>query len=270
MIFTYLASLLASKEKPQIDKFLRLLWLSHRVEWVINLCEQLVSIEPKVHILFLQQLTENHVTKYTSEIIRQLLIKYPKPEHNVCLEVSKMLKEDTFIGAACAVAIGSEKNTSWNKEFYHKIRTLKQLEIGPWRKYLNSVKEKINELCPILETKSVEYTLGLFNEPLSNSTKNTSSTNEILSLYNGRMFRNKHMRTCVEIALDLPLKQSDFHMFAEHMGDEPLVIITKNLDEKITVPKNMYVVFIDSTKSFGERIFPYVEIISTWNLFDHM
>lgn len=269
-MFGYISSLFTSKEKPQLSQFLKLLWLSHRVEWVMSLIGQLETIESNVPVLFLQQLTENHVTKYTSEIVKQLLIKYPKPEQGVCLEVSKMLKEDTFIGAACAQAIGNEKNTNWNKEFYHKIRVLKSLEIGPWRKYLQAVKAKLDELRPILETKTTEYTLGLFNEPLNFTVKNTSSTQEILSLYNGRMFKNKVLRTVIEVPLDRALTQKDFHLFAEYMSNEPLVIITKHVDADVKPPKNMYVVFMESSKSFGERILPFVEVISTWNVLDHM
>jgi phage host-nuclease inhibitor protein Gam len=268
-MFGYLTSLFTTPQKPELNQFLKMLWLSHRVDWVMSLIGQVESIEVNVPVLFLQQLTEANVTKYTSEIVKQILIKYPKPENGVCLEVSKMIKEDTFIGGSCAHAIGNEKNT-YNKEFYHKIRVLKSLEIGPWRKFLQSVKAKLDELRPNLETKTIEYTLGLFNEPLNFTVKNTSSTQDILSLYNGRMFKNKVLRTVIEVPLDGALKQCHFHNFAEHMGDEPLVIITKHVDVDVKPPKNMYVVFLESTKSFGERILPFAEIISTYNVLDHL
>lgn len=257
----------ATKEEPKLESFMKMLWLSPRIDWVDKILEQLLEKDSNSIVIFLNQLSESLVTRHTSEIVKNILIKYNHSKWNVCMAVCKLLVPDTFVGAACAQAIGNEKS-SYNKDFYHKIRVFKAMEMGVWRKFLQSCRNKMDEFQPSLKTKTIEYSCGLFNEPLNFTLKNPSSTNNILSLYNGRIYKNQIMRTPIEVPLDIPFSQKDFHSFAEHAGSEPLVIICKHIGEGITVPKDFYLVFTETTKTFGERIYPFVEVVSTWNLLD--
>jgi len=267
VVFSFISSLFSTKSKLQIQAFLKLLWFSQRLDWIDSQISELMKIEPTAPVMFLCALTESNVTTLTQSIIRNLLIKYPKPEYGVCLQVSKMLGEGTFVGAACAQAIGIEKSP-YNKEFYHKIRVLKTMEQGQWRKFLIAVKSHMDNFKPSLFTKTIDYTCGLFNEPLDYTCKNPSHTCEILSLYKGRIYKNKLMRTPIEIPLDIPFTQKDFHLLVEMTGNEPIVIVTKHIGQDVIVPKNFHLVFIDSTASYGERIYPFIGESATWNLLD--
>lgn len=259
MAFSFISAIFSSKSSPEIQGFLKLLWFSSRIDWISDIIEQLVKIEPKAHIMFLNCLEEKSVTQSTSAIIKKLLIKYYSLD-GLCLQVSKMLHENTAIGRACAFAIGVEKSN----DYYHKLRALVGMEQGQWRKFLSSLKS--HEFKQHVFPKTLDYICGLFNEPLNYTCKNPSSKNNILSLYKGHIYRNKHLRTPIEVSLDIPFSQKDFHFFVEFLGDEPIVIITKHIDKNVIVPNNFYLVFTETTQSFGERILPYIG--ETYNLLD--
>jgi hypothetical protein len=212
--------------------------------------------------MFLNSLDETTVTANTLSIIKNLLTKYYLLD-GLCLQVSKMLCSETNIGRACAFAIGVEKS-NYNNNFYHKIRVILGMEQGQWRKFLSSLKSY--EFKPHVFPKTLDYICGLFNEPLDYTCKNPSSKNNILSLYKGYIYKNKHLRTPIEVPLDIPFSQQDFHSFVEFLGDEPIVIITKHIDKNVTVPNNFYLIFTETTQSFGDRILSYVG--ETYNLLD--
>jgi hypothetical protein len=251
----------SSKEPKYVNKdLLKMLWLSDRPDWVMDIIAQMTKDNEEIPSIFM-----TCIIPYSSELVKRLLIAYPQPKWNVCLQVSKLLVENTPTATVCANAIGTE-HAKYNKEFYHKLRVLKGMEMGQWRKFLALLR---GEKLDVVKAKSKPYTLGLFNEPFGTSKKilgNPSIDNDILSLYKGHVYRNRIMRVPVEIELDDEFKQADFHGFASGMIDESLVIITKHIGEGVIPPKNVYLVFIESSKSFSERILPYFEEASH-NLF---
>lgn len=270
MVFAFLSSLFSTAPKAPVstvlDTFYQTLWLSKRTDWVLTLIAQLYEIDQTAPASFMARLQESHVTAHSSTIIKQLLITYPKPEQDVCKQVSLLLVTDSCVGVACATAIGNEKHT-YNKQFYHKIRVLKGLEQGDYRKLLTEIKGSV-VTSPPLASSATKYTLGLFNEPIPHVVKNPSDKHDIMSVYKGYAYRNKILRTPIELPLDIPFVQKDFHLFAEVVGDEPMVIVVRHIGPDVVVPKGYFLVFVESTKSFGERILPFVDGITESNLLD--
>lgn len=267
MVFSFFGFFSSPKPKPNLERFLRMLWLSNRPEWVSKQIEYLTETDKGVPVLFLTLLNNSIITPHTSEIIKNLLITYSKPEWNVCLQVSKMLSSaNAQLELVCVLAIGSEKST-YNREFYHKIRVLKTMEIGAWRKYLTNIKTVTKQVFKEYQ-KTIDYTLVLFNEPLNYTSKNPSKTQDIISLYKGNIYKNKIMRTPIEVSLDTPFEQRDLHLLVDYIKEEPVVIITKTISENVIPPSNVFVVFMDSSKSYGPNILPYIGEQSTFSLID--
>lgn len=266
MVFSIFNFFASQKPKPNVERFLKMLWLSQRPTWVSQVIAQLTENDKGIPVLFLTLLKDTHITQCTVEIIKNLLIAYPKPEWNVCQQVSKMLSpENAQIELVCVLAIGSEKS-SYNREFYHKIRVLKMHEIGQWRKYLTHIKSSTNLICGKFDRKT-DYTTVLFNEPLDFTLRNTSKENDIISLYKGTIYKNKILRSPIEVSLPISFTQRDFHLLVDYMT-EPLVIIVKNVDENVVPPPNVYLVYIENSKSFGANILPYVEDLSSDRVLD--
>jgi len=62
----------------------------------------------------------------------------------------------------------------------------------------------------------------------------------------------------VETPLETPLTQKDIYTFQkEAKTKEPIVIIASNIDENVYLPENVWVVFTNSTKSWGDRVIPF-------------
>jgi len=283
-MFSYLSSFVYSekKEKPTVDHILAALWFCKKTDRVMTLIEKLTELDNNVPRLFLEKLTEEKVNVFTQKIIKKLLTKYNAPKWGVCKKVADFLKKDSYcnvatddkstscIASACAIAIGTEK-AKWNKEFYHKIRVLKSMEMAEWRKFLKEVRKRENYIAPE-KTEVRYYTLGLFNEPLHRVVINTSGQDvPVISVYKGAVHKNKHCRSPIEIPLDTPLTQKDLNIFLKEKRDEPMVIIAKNIGKGVSPPEDVYICFMNDSESFGKGIYPYIsnnDVSSTISFFD--
>lgn len=262
-MFGYLTSFVYSSEKSQPigEHILSMLWYCKKVDHVLKIVDKMAEGNNKVPKAFLEQLSEEKVTTHTHKVIKEILSKYNAPSWGVCKKVADYLTDKTpCIASACAIAIGTEK-VKWNREFYHKIRVLKSLEMGEWRKLLKDFRKKENYVVieEVAETK--KYSLGLFNEPLHKPVINPSGLdNPILSIHKGTVYKNKHCRTPIEIAMDDPLTQHDINKFvSEKDVNEDIVIITKSVAKDVVPPEGVYVCFIVDTESFADRVYPYVD-----------
>lgn len=264
-MFGYLSSFVweTKEEQPVGEHILDMLWHCRKVNHVLDVVDKMTEGNKQVPLVFMQQLTEDKVAAHTHKIIKEILIKYNAPSWGVCKQVADYLTDKTpCIASACAIAIGTEK-VKWNKEFYHKIRVLKGMEMGEWRKVLKQHRAKEDYVITEKVKTPREYTLGLFNEPLHKTVINTSGQDvPILSLYKGTIYKNKHCRTPIEIALDDPLTQKDISKFvAEKNVNEDIVIICKSVDKDVVPPEGVYVCFMETTDSFVDRVYPYVDNI---------
>lgn len=265
-MFGYLTSFVFSEKNSQSDgkHILSTLWYCKKVEHIMKIVDKMAELNKDAPVLFLQQLTEKKVETHTHKIIKEVLIKYNAPSWKVCKQVSDYLSDKTpCIASACAIAIGTEK-VKWNKEFYHKIRVLKDMEMGEWRKFLKNLRSKEDYVRAKTSNDIKNHTFGLFNEPLHKTVINNSECDmPILSLYKGEFKTNKHCRSPIEISLDEPLTQKDVSKFVDKKhADEDLVIITKFVDKDVSPPKGVYVCFMDETDSFADRVYPFVDNIS--------
>jgi len=247
------------KVEPSGEQILSMLWYSHKTEKIMKIIEKLTKLRENTPLLFIKSLKPCQVGSTTPEILKQLLTNYNAPKWGVCKWVADYLKQitPTPITTALAIAIGTEKAT-WNKEFYHKIRVLLSMEMGQWRKFLNE-KRKGPEFVTIDKKPVKRYSIGLFNEPVDLVTLNPSGMDvPIVTCYKKNITKNKHCRTPIEIPLDIPFQQSDFHSFIAEKKAEPMVIITKNIGKDVIVPDGFYLLFVNDTDSFGKGIYPYI------------
>jgi hypothetical protein len=258
-MFSYLSTIFSKPlPEPLGEQMLSVLWYSQKVEKVLNIVEKLTKLHETAPLTFMKFLKPIHVSPVTDEIVKQILMKYNAPKYGVCKWVGDYLVNNSnLITTAFTLAIGTEK-ASWNKEFYHKIRVLNGLEMGAWRKLLND-RRKGPEYGIIEPRDPIKYTIGLFNEPVVAVTLNTSGQDiPIISVYKNQIYRNTHSRSPIELALDVPFQQSDFHLFISEKKDENMVIITKKIGKNVVVPEGIYLVFIEDTESFGKGIYPYI------------
>uniref|UniRef100_A0A6C0JUG8 Uncharacterized protein n=1 Tax=viral metagenome TaxID=1070528 RepID=A0A6C0JUG8_9ZZZZ len=261
--------------KPQLQQLLKMLWLCDKPETVLATIEKLTKTDDTVPKLFLQQF--KYTTPNTVCIIKGLLETYYAAKYEVCSTAAEMLVEDTILGSYIALAIGTEGNKH-NKDFYHKIRVLKKMEMGPWRKFLGSCKnEKTNSIFNTDNKEISSFTLGLFNEPFASrespvynkTVSNPSRVNDILSLYKGTIYKNKILRTPIEVSLDKPLEQKDIHGFIRGLAsDEPLVIVCKKIDRDVSPPGNVFIIYLEDTESIHNNIFPFINNLVIVNLID--
>ena len=270
-MISYLSSFIYSdQEKPTGEQILSTLWYCPKTDRVMTLVNKMTKLNEKTPLMFMQQLTEEKVSSTTHKIIKEMLSLYNSPKWGVCKFVADLMTEkNPCMSAACAIAIGNEKSKS-NKEYYHKIRVLKSLEMAEWRRELKEVKRKetyvVNDSLPEIK----HFSIGLFNEPLHKPVLNTSGQDvPILSSYKNKMYKNKNCRSPIEISLDIPFTQEDFHLFIKEKKDEPLVIITKYVGKNVVPPEGIYLCFIKDTDSFSPGIYPYLSNKSLDNFFDY-
>jgi hypothetical protein len=259
-MFSYLSSFVYSaQEKPTGEQILTTLWYCTKTERVIKIVNKMTKINQKTPLMFMQQLSEEKVSSNTHKIIKEILTLYNAPKWGVCKYIADLMNDKTpCIAAACAIAIGSEKS-KWNKKFYHKIRVLKGMEMSEWRKFLKEIKRKENYVIKEQSEKIKKYSLGLFDEPLHACALNTSGQDvPILSVYKNKLYKNTHCRSPIEIPLETPFEQKDFHLFIGEKKDEPLVIVTQYIGKNVVPPEGIYLCFIKDTESYSKGIYPYI------------
>jgi hypothetical protein len=246
------------KQEPNGDQILAMLWFSQKIEKSMKIIDKLTKLHENTPLLFIKSLNPSQVTAITPEILKLLLSNYNAPKWGICKWVSDYLKiSSNPITTALSIAIGTEK-ASWNKEYYHKIRVLSGMEMGQWRKFLNE-KRRGPEFITIEKQPIKKYSIGLFNEPVDLVTLNPSGMDvPIVTCYKKNITKNKHCRTPIELPLDIPFQQSDFHSFIAEKKAEPMVIITKNIGQDVIVPEGFYLLFVNDTESFGKGIYPYI------------
>lgn len=270
-MFSYFSSLITTpKQVPTGEQILAMLWYSQKVDKIMDTIDKLTKLNETTPLTFLKTLTTDRVSKHTSEIIVKVLQQYNTPKWGVCKFIADYLDNFDTITTAYSIAIGTEK-CKWNIEFYHKIRVLKSLELSAWRKLLNE-KRQGPEFVVTNPADKTAYTLGLFNEPLNQVIVNPSDKNPIISVYKKMITLNSLSRTPIEIPLDVPFQQSNFHSFIS-IQSEPVVIVTKYIGPNVVPPKGIFLLFIESTESYSPGIYPYVankNYNSLVNLFEMM
>jgi len=262
-MFGYLASFFTSTTPLQaenVSHMLAMLWHCKKISHVKEVVNKLTNANEQAPLIFIQELSADKVASHTYRIVKEILIHYNAPSWGVCKYIADNL-DKPVIGPVFAISIGTEKEKSrWNKEFYHKIRVIKGMELGQWRKYLKDIRTKLDNVPPKSNTEQCHYTLGLFDEPLCKTVFNTSMENPILSIYKGKITKNKHFRSPIEVELDQTLTQQDVLKFvSEKDVNENLVIIAKKVGKDVNPPEGVYVCFMEETESFSDRVYPYID-----------
>lgn len=225
---------------------------SSDVEFMVKTLKNAMDTWKNIHVSFLSQLAKGESYESTVELMKGMMTEWPE---DLAQTMSDLLKSENVCAAK---AMGSEKS-KFNKQYYTLVRNAMKMSSEDFRKFLVAIRKGMED-APLVVEGTKPYCLCLFNEPLVFNITNLKCNEDvpIITLYKGVIKRHPYMYDPVETQLDAPLTQNDVYTLQkEAKTNVPLVILAANIDENVVLPENVWVVFTESTKSWGSRIVPF-------------
>lgn len=222
------------------------------VEFFMTTLKGAVEKWPGIQSTFLKEFATGQVLEATVEMVKAMMIEWPEELKPV---MAGLLKAENVVAA---MAMGSEKS-KFNKSYYTLVRDEMKMQSEEFRKHLVSIRkgwEVVSKTFP--STKP--YCLCLFNEPLVFNITNIPCNKDlpIITMYKDKVEKHEYIYDPTNLLLEKPLMQKDIYEFQKHANTEhPIVIITGNVDKNVVVPENVWIVFTNSTDSWGDRIIPF-------------
>jgi hypothetical protein len=163
---------------------------------------------------------------------------------DLCESMKMLIKKDNILAG---MAMGTERS-SYNTNYYTLVKNSLNMTHSEFRKKLVDLKGLWDVIVRIYP-QTRQYTICLHNEPL-----NYKITNSIIyTCYRDVLKMHEYIYDPVETQLNTPLNSPIWN----YIKQRPLVIITSNIDAQMDPPKDVYLIYTESTKSWGARILPY-------------
>lgn len=222
------------------------------VEFFMKTLKSAVSIWPGIHVAFLPQFANGELLESSVEMLKAMMAEWPE---DLAVPMAGLLNANSIVAAK---AMGSEKS-KFNTLYYTPVRNALKMTAEDFRKFLVTTRKGWDVVLRTCETTK-PYCLCLFNEPLMFNITNIKCNEDIpiITMYKGEIKRHPYMYDPVETPLETPLTQKDIYTLQkEAKTKEPIVIIASNIGENVYLPNNVWVVFTNSTKSWGDRVIPF-------------
>jgi len=196
---------------------------------------------PNIHSKILLGFLTGDILESNIELVRMMMNEWPEILAPV---MYKLLENDNILAG---MAMGTERS-GYNTNYYKLVKNCSNMSLGEFRRKLTSIKE-LWDVIPRVFPQTREYTICLHNEPL-----NYKITNRIIyTCYRDIIKMHEYIYDPVETLLNLPLAKPIWN----YITQRPLVIITSSIETQMEPPKDVYLVFTESTKSWGPQILPY-------------
>lgn len=208
---------------------------------------------PNIHKSLFTKVAYVPSTVTAMTLLKNMMVEWPD---DLIPSMKDVLTRD-IPSVNASMAMGSEKS-KFNTSFYTKVRDALSLRSSEFRALLKSIKENLNDLHTVNVDVTQEYCLCLFNEPINIHISNISCNKDIpiLSMYKGEIEEHEYMYEPTNSPLETPLTMDDVNILRKKT-DKPLVIITSHVDEGVIPPENVFVVFTETTKSWGSQVIPF-------------
>lgn len=222
------------------------------VDFFMKSLKSAVEKWPGIQTTFLKQFASGQVLEATVEMIKAMMIEWPEELKPV---MAGLLKAENVVAA---MAMGSEKS-KFNKSYYALVRDEMKMQSEEFRKHLVGIRKGWDVVSKTFPSTK-QYSLCLFNEPFVFNITNIPCNQDlpIITMYKENVEKHEYLYDPTNLPLDTPLTQKNVYEFQKHASKEhPIVIVAGNVDENVYVPENVWIVFTNSTKSWGERIVPF-------------
>lgn len=196
---------------------------------------------PKIHCRILESFAEGDIMESNCGAVKNMMIEWPE---DLAPIMAKLLKSQNVLAG---MAMGTEKST-YNGNYYNLVKMQMGCTLGEFRKQLVEIK-KLWDIVPRNYPQTIPYTICIHNEAINY--KVTAPV--IYTCYKDIIKMHEYMYDPVETPLNTPLTTPIWN----YIKPRPLVIITANIGPQMNPPENVYLIFTESTKSWGTRIYPY-------------
>jgi len=250
-MFGWLFSSKAPTEEDAL-KVLNYLRYTTDVEFFMVTMKSAVERWPDIHKTFMPLLATGDALEATVEMIKAMMKEWAE---DLVPVMAAVLNAESVVAA---MAMGTEKS-KFSEGYYTLVRNEMKMPSNDFRKHLVTIRkgwEVVARNFPV--TKA--YNLCLFNEPIAFNITNISCNVDvpIITMYRDQVEKHEYIYDPTNLPLDAPLTQRHVYDFQKHASSEhPVVIITNHIDENVYPPENVWLVFTESTKSWGDRIVPF-------------
>lgn len=234
-------------------KVLDYLRYTSNVEFFMRVLKSAVETWPEIHIAFFKQYVDGKdLLESSVDMVKMMMIEWPE---DLSKPMAGLLNANNIVAAK---AMGSEKS-KFNKTYYTEVRKAIKMSPTDFRAFLVEARKGWDLVNKNYDTTK-PYCLALFNEPLVFNITNIKCNEDIpiISMYKGEINKHDYMYDPTKTQLETPLTQADVYKLQKNLDqDVPLVIISTNIDENVVPPKNVWLIFTETTKSWGDRIVPF-------------
>lgn len=212
-------------------------------DFTVKLITDLIITYPDIHKQFLASFEQGEIMESNVDLIKKLMNTWPEDLAPVMTNLLKCKN------VAAGMAIGTEKST-YSESYYHLVRNLIQMTSHDFRRYCVEIR-KMWDVVARTYTTTKPYSICLFNEPLNFKIDHR----HIYTYYKNTLKSYDYVYDPVEINNSSPLL--DVYPVVKNIKNKPIVVICNSVGPGITPPEGVWIVFTESTKSFGPRIVPF-------------
>lgn len=212
-------------------------------EFTVKFLKDLLPKYPGIHKRFMHSFENGEIMESNVDLLKRLMNEWPE---DLAPEMAFLLKAKNVVAG---MAIGTEKST-YSEKYFHLVRNILQMTLQDFRKYIVEIR-KTWDVVARTWPSTQSYSICLYNEPL-----NITITHPLIYTYYKKSLKlHEHVYDPIEINVPHPL--TDLTSVLKGIPKRPVVVICSSIGPGVVVPDGVWLVFTETTQSYGPRIVPF-------------